>query len=129
MKVLIADDNKQMRDFIRNLLLRHISDLELIECSDGDEAVRLQKEHCPDLILMDIMMQRLDGLSAIRLIHKTLSTQKVIVLSQLPAEDYEEEAVLAGASKYLSKENLDRLPELINDLFPNKYSENNNRKL
>jgi CheY-like chemotaxis protein len=62
MKILIVDDNAQVRRIIR-YAVRALA-TQIIECSDGDEVLALYAQHLPDIVLMDIHMPRVDGLTA-----------------------------------------------------------------
>lgn len=109
MKILIADDSSLVRNVIRRFLEKSFDHPYIIECSDGEDAVTIQRNEKPDLILMDIMMERMDGLEAIRQIKKHSPLSKIIVISQLPEEEYKQSAFDAGALDYLNKENLTEL--------------------
>lgn len=113
MKFLIADDSPLIRDVIRRFLEKSFDHPDIIECCDGDDAVALQRNEKPDLILMDIMMDRMDGLEAIRQIKKQSPLSKIIVISQLPEDEYRQAALDAGALDYLNKENLIELKDKI----------------
>ena len=63
-RVLLVDDHKLFRAGIRSLL-QTVSDVEVVgEADDGREGLRLIEAHCPDIVLMDIMMPGLNGLDA-----------------------------------------------------------------
>lgn len=113
MKVLVAEDNDQVRHLIVRLLESALTDYELTECSDGVDAVSCSSLVHPDLILMDIMMDRMDGISAARKIHKELPEAKILIVSQLPEEEFKDESLKAGAVDYLNKDHLYELPEKI----------------
>ncbi len=120
MKVLIADDSPLIRDVIRRFLEKSFDNPFIIECSDGEDAVTIQRNENPDLILMDIMMERMDGLEAIRQIRKQSPASKIIVISQLPEDEYKQAALDAGALDYLNKENLIELKAKIEKTTVNK---------
>ena len=81
---------------------------------DSNEVVRLAKKLRPDVILMDIKLPHLDGVSATRLIRKELPDTNVLILSSYEDEAHVMESIQAGANGYLSK----MLPaaELVNAL-------------
>ena len=64
MKVLIVDDEEMIRDVLREYV--EFEGNEAFEAADGMEAVKLCKENDYDLLLMDVMMPRLDGFSAVK---------------------------------------------------------------
>lgn len=113
MKVLLVDDHRQIREIIKKFLIKLPINIKIYECEDGEEAVKIFHEEKPDLILMDIIMKKLDGLAVTRRIHLTSPEAIIIVISQLPEQEYRQEALDAGAVDYLNKENLNELPQLI----------------
>jgi DNA-binding NarL/FixJ family response regulator len=101
--VLLADDHTLVRAGIRALVER-LSEIEVIaEAKDGREALRLVREHKPDLVLMDIAMPGLNGYEATSRISKEFPDVRVIILSMYANEEYVREAVHAGAAGYLLK--------------------------
>lgn len=101
-RVLIVDDNPIVRLDIRNILEK--ADYEVVaEASDGFEAIELcQKYHC-DLVMMDIKLPLLDGLTASKKILDDALAYSVILLSAYSDEKYIQKAKLYGASAYLVK--------------------------
>ena len=101
--VLLADDHTLVRAGIR-ALVEKLTDVEVIaEAKDGREALRLVREHKPDLVLMDIAMPGLNGYEATSRISKEFPDVRVIILSMYANEEYVREAVNAGAAGYLLK--------------------------
>ncbi|MBN1813716.1 MAG: response regulator transcription factor, partial [Anaerolineae bacterium] len=85
-------------------LLTEIPGVEVIaEAGDGREALRLAKEHQPDVVLMDISMPGLNGLDATMHIARECPDAHVIILSVHASEEYVIQALQAGASGYLLK--------------------------
>jgi DNA-binding NarL/FixJ family response regulator len=113
-RVLIADDQTLFREGIKDLL-ENEKIVEVVgEAADGNEAVRMAKKLKPDVILMDIKLPHLDGVSATRVIRKECPNTNVLILSSYEDEAHVMEAIQAGANGYLSK----MLPatELVNAL-------------
>jgi NarL family two-component system response regulator LiaR len=102
-RVLIADDHDMLREGIGSFL--QVSEgLELIgEAASGAEAIQLCEELEPDVILMDLVMPELDGVTAIRHIHKKWPKICIIALSSFAENKLVKDALDAGATGYLLK--------------------------
>jgi len=102
MNILIADDHALFRDSLRSLLEAH--GLTVIgEAKNGREAVELARSLKPDIVLMDLSMPELDGLSATRLISADQPAVKVVVLTASDEDAKLFEAIKSGAQGYLLK--------------------------
>ena len=112
--ILIADDQTLFREGIKDLLENEKSVTVVGEAADGQEAVRLAKKLKPNVVLMDIKLPQLDGISATRQVRKECPDTNVLILSSFEDEAHVMEAIQAGANGYLSK----MLPaaELVNAL-------------
>jgi len=103
-RLLIADDHVLVREGIRTLLTSE-PDLKIIgEAVDGREALELCRELCPDLVLMDVRMPKMDGLEATRAIKEERPQTSVLVVTNHQNPEYLLEAVRAGAAGYVLKE-------------------------
>jgi NarL family two-component system response regulator LiaR len=101
--VLIVDDHKLVRQGLR-FLLTHEEDLEIVgESADGqhavDEAARLQ----PDVVLLDLIMPKLDGVAALPLLLRASPRSRVVILTSDQDDDRIIDAIRAGAVSYLLK--------------------------
>lgn len=86
-------------------LLQEIEGLEVVaEAKDGREAVARAKEHCPDVVFMDITMPGLNGLEATSRLLKECPRTRVLILSMHSGEEYVLQALRQGASGYLLKD-------------------------
>ena len=101
-RVLLADDNADMRGYVSRLLSPHF-DVEAV--SDGQEALKRALNRPPDLILSDIMMPGLDGFALLKALRTESSTRTlpVILLSARAGEESRVEGIEAGADDYLVK--------------------------
>ena len=102
-RVLIADDQTLFREGIKDLLDNEKLIEVIGEAADGIEVVRLAKKLKPDVILMDIKLPHLDGVSATRQIRKECPNTNVLILSSYEDEAHVMESIQAGANGYLSK--------------------------
>ncbi len=103
-KLLIADDHFIIRQGLR-LILETENDLELVgEASDGAEALRLCADLKPDVVLMDLRMPNMDGLTAIEKLRVTQPEIAVIILTTFNEDDLMLRGLQAGARGYLLKD-------------------------
>ena len=102
-KVLIADDHAIVRMGLAALISAE-SDIEVVgEAKNGIEAVRESLRLAPDVVIMDIMMPKKDGVTATQEIHEKLPTAKVLILTSVSASDSITRAIAAGASGAILK--------------------------
>ncbi|MFI6871613.1 response regulator [Nocardia sp. NPDC050406] len=102
--VLLADDQRLVRTGLR-MLIESTTDLEVVgEAADGVQAVRLAAELAPDLVLMDLRMPGVDGVTATRQITESRSATKVLVLTTFDDDDHLYPALAAGAAGFLVKD-------------------------
>jgi DNA-binding NarL/FixJ family response regulator len=103
-RILIADDHPVVRSGLRAVLASQ-SDFEVVsEAENGEAAVALFTSHAPDVILMDLQMPVLDGLTAIQQIHARQSEVKILVLTTYDTDSDIMPALEAGATGYLLKD-------------------------
>jgi CheY-like chemotaxis protein len=111
MKVLIIDDSEQVRRMISSFLEDLVD--EFVECGDGTEALTAYFEHQPDIVLMDIKMNEMDGFRATAKIKEVFPSARIFIVSQWDTSDLRNLATKSGADGYISKANLQPLRELI----------------
>lgn len=101
--VLVAEDNETLRKMLCMVLAR--AGYFVYEATDGAQAVALARKNRPDMIVLDIRMPNMDGLTALRTIRQTkwLSNVPVLMLSALSQREDVVSAVRAGASDYMVK--------------------------
>ena len=102
-RVLVVDDVAETRENIRKLL-QFEADIEVVGTArTGREAVQLTEELKPDVILMDINMPDMDGITATELIRQRNPVSQIIILSVQGDPNYMRRAMLAGARDFLTK--------------------------
>ena len=103
-RVLVVDDHAIIRKGIR-AVLEIVPDIELVgEAENGIQAVQLDREVRPDVILMDLMMPEMDGITCIRQIKDQRSTARILVLTNFAGEEMIFPAIKAGAVGYHLKD-------------------------
>jgi NarL family two-component system response regulator LiaR len=103
-KVLIVDDHQVVRQGLRTFLELQEDVLVVGEAGDGQSAVELVRQLNPNVVLMDLVMPRLDGISATRQVKSLAPSVKVIALTSFTENDKVFPAIQAGASSYLLKD-------------------------
>ena len=104
--VLIVDNSWEFRHLLKRLL-RSSPEIEIIgEAENGRQALDLTRLLLPDVVLMDVRMPRLNGLESTGLLKQEMPETEVIVLSLHDIEEYREEALASGASRYIIKRNM-----------------------
>jgi len=116
--VLLVEDTEDNRFMMRRLL--EMAGYRVVEAMNGEEAVKLAKSECPQLILMDLSLPVIDGLAATRLIRKLPGCQStpIIAVSAHDTSDFQSEAIEAGCNSYVTKPiDFNDLEELIAQLL------------
>jgi two-component system NarL family response regulator len=105
-RTLIVDDNDGFRQRLKEFLASE-PDIEVVgEAADGQEAILKARELKPDLVLMDVRMPGINGISATRQLKEEMPELIVIVLTIFDLEEYREAAMASGASGYVVKKSL-----------------------
>jgi len=122
-RVLIADDHAVVREGLRSLITTKPG-LELVgEAVDGDEAVSKALALEPDVILLDLIMPRKDGLEAVKEIKAQRSQARILILTSFSDDDKVLAAIKAGAVGYLLKDSSpQQLVEAIFEVHQGGYS-------
>ena len=103
-RVLLVDDHMVVRSGLSTVLSVY-DDLQLVgEAGDGEEAIRLCERLQPDVILMDLLMPKMDGVTAIKAIKTRWPQIQIIALTSFKEKEYVEGALKAGANGYLLKD-------------------------
>jgi len=122
-RLLICDDHAVVRRGLRSLVGVK-PEMELVgEAVDGEEAVSMAKKLKPDVIIMDLIMPRKDGVTAIAEIKKKNQDAKILVLTSFSDDKNVFSAIKAGASGYLLKDSSpEDLLQAIDDVYHGKSS-------
>lgn len=117
-RVLVVDDHSIIRKGIR-AVLDLVPDIDLVgEAEDGKQAVTLDQELTPDVVLMDLMMPEMDGIACIKQIREKRPDARILVLTNFAGEDMIFPAVKAGAMGYHLKDSSpEALEEAIRQVF------------
>jgi NarL family two-component system response regulator LiaR len=117
-RVMIVDDHSMVRRGLATFL-KVKADLELVgEASNGQEAVDMCGQVCPDVILMDLLMPEVDGTAATRVIRQRWPEVQVIALTSFQEKELVREVLQAGAVSYLLKNvSADELAEAIRNAY------------
>jgi DNA-binding NarL/FixJ family response regulator len=103
-RLLLVDDDALVRAGLRTIL-SSASDLELVaEADDGSRAVAAVRQHRPDVVLMDIRMPEMDGITATAALRRLDPAPQVIVLTTFQADEQVLNALRAGAGGFLLKD-------------------------
>ncbi|SDM71190.1 response regulator transcription factor [Sediminibacillus halophilus] len=103
-KVLVADDQPVFCEGLAALLKLEL-DIKVVACAvNGSDAIKLAEMHRPDIVLMDLRMPEVGGLSATRIIKAKFPDIKIVMLTTFFDDEYIAESVKIGASGYLLKD-------------------------
>jgi len=104
LRILLADDHTVVRQGLKALLSSEV-DMEVVgEAENGEQAVAMAKKHSPDVVIMDLAMPLMNGLTATKQILRAVPTTKVIVLSSYSDDKCVKDMLDAGATGFLMKE-------------------------
>lgn len=103
-KILLVDDQELFREALHTLLAVQPDFKVVAEAANGEEALRQAAQHQPDIVLMDLRMPVLDGVSATQRLRAQLPACRVIVLTTFDDDEYVFEGLRAGAVGYLLKD-------------------------
>jgi two-component system, NarL family, response regulator LiaR len=102
-RVLIADDHAVVREGLRTFLSLQ-DDIEVVgDAPDGEQAIALAERLAPDVVMMDLVMPRLDGVAAMRELRRRIPGARVVILTSYLDDERLLPALRAGAAGYLLK--------------------------
>ncbi|HZR42737.1 MAG TPA: response regulator transcription factor [Ktedonobacteraceae bacterium] len=103
-RVLIVDDHAVVRQGLRFVLERQLDIAVVGESGDGEQALALVAELVPDVVLLDLLMPKMDGVTAIREIKRLTPGTQIMILTSYYEDDHIFSAIKAGALSYLLKD-------------------------
>jgi two-component system response regulator DegU len=102
-KILLVDNHEILRRSL-TALLKSQGDMEVVgEAENGEASIRMVRELSPDVVLMDINMEGMNGMEATRIIRSERPATAIIGLSMFDDAEYAEEMLRAGACRYITK--------------------------
>jgi len=101
--ILLVDDEAHIRKFV-SLILKQIGATKLLEAVNGEEALEVFQRESPDLVLLDISMPLLDGLSTLKKLKEMDPHCVVVMLTSMVNRQSVDEALAAGATNYIRKD-------------------------
>jgi len=101
--ILVVDDEPHIRKFV-SLILKQLGASKLIEASNGEEAIAVYQREDPDLLLLDISMPIMDGLTTLKELKTIDPACVVVMLSSLVNRQSVDEALALGAASYIRKD-------------------------
>jgi DNA-binding NarL/FixJ family response regulator len=103
-RVLVADDHAVVRTGLRHILEAMPGVTVVAEAADAESALRLAREHVPDVVVLDVSMPGPSGLSVLPALRRDVPTARILVLSMYDDAEYVDESVRAGAHGYVLKD-------------------------
>lgn len=100
-KMLVVDDEMEICEFLKSFFEER--DFDVSTAYSGEEAVRTAQEVCPDVVLLDIHLPGMDGLSVLEQIKKISARSKVIMVTAIETNDKIDQAMRLGADNYITK--------------------------
>jgi len=102
-KVLIIEDNELNRKLITSLL--HLKNYQVLEAEDAESGIEMARKYVPDLILMDIQLPGMDGLTATRVLKNDIDLKNIpiVAVTSYAMSGDEDKAIAAGCVGYITK--------------------------
>lgn len=117
MRIVIVDDDQLVAISLKTILEADTSIEVLAMGYNGKDAIRLYKEHQPDVLLMDIQMNELNGLDAAEVILKEDSTAKILFLTTFSDNEYIIKALHLGAKGYILKQDFEGIVPALHAVY------------
>ena len=118
-RVAVVDDDHRLQTLIQEELIDE--GVQPVPCTSGEELLELIKHDQVDLILLDLMMPGMDGMSCLKALEEIPCKVPILVVTALSDELKRHEVMKHGASEYILKPDLfERLPDLLNQYLPDR---------
>lgn len=101
--ILIVDDHDQVRTLLQQLISQNFPECSFLEAKTGEEAIVLAIAQRPDIVLMDVRLNGINGTEATRQIKTALPPTSVVIVSIYDYSEYQRDAQAAGACAYILK--------------------------
>lgn len=116
MNIIIVDDDYLVVNSLKTIV--EASGINVLDLGySGEEAIELFQKHNPDVILMDIRMEDMNGIEATRKILKIDSKAKILLITTFQDDEYIREALSLGCRGYILKQNIDTIIPSINAVY------------
>lgn len=116
-RLMIVDDHKLMREGLKMILSEAKDIIVVAEAADGEDAIKKARNHNPDVILLDIIMPKIDGIETLRRMKDFGIGGKIIILSGQVGKKHILDSIKLGASGYITKDSdISRLISVIRDV-------------
>ena len=117
-EVMVVDDLRETRQSVSKMLQFDLNIEVVAEAENGKEAVEKAKKLMPDVVLMDVNMPDMDGITATKLISQSVPKCQIIIMSVQSDTPYMRKAMLAGARDFLMKPfSLDELHKAVHEVY------------
>lgn len=117
MKIIIVDDDILVSTSLKTIIEANEGFEVLAVANSGEDAIKLYHEHQPDILLMDIRMEKMNGLQAAEEIVKTFSHAKVLFLTTFADDEYIIKALKIGAKGYILKQHYNCIIPALNAVY------------
>ena len=102
-KMLLCDDSMLIRMQLKDFISSCNYAFDMIEAKDGEEAYELYMKEKPDLVFLDVVMPKMDGIACLRKIREFDSEAKVVMLTSVGTKEIVKDALQAGAADFMQK--------------------------
>ncbi|ERJ11371.1 response regulator transcription factor [Haloplasma contractile] len=117
MKIIIVDDDQLVSSSLKTIIETYDGFYVLGIANSGEDAIKLYKRHQPDILVMDIRMDKMSGLEAAEKIIKTFANAKILFLTTFMDDEYIIKALKIGAKGYILKQHYNSIIPALNAVY------------